>query len=237
MADGYRLTGGSGCGHRGGSFRITSSDPTSESTTDALSGAQLSPGEQAGPDDGSARTVITWRFGLKQRQNALCAVGGPCGDKTPVGFAQRLRRFHHPTLRNRSGSTAPCRIGRVARNGCLAEAWREIEYSASPDQAGPVNLGWIWTSNLRPFMTELGLVGGYTFDDADWAAVEYGVGGTDPSAGAWFEYPVGRFTVRVAVENGHVLVEVDGENDDDRNRLTWMTHLMQNWHLGHREGD
>lgn len=59
-------------------------------------------------------------------------------------------------------------------------------------QAGLVDLGWIWTDNLRPLLVELSLLVGYGFDDSDWIAVENGVGGTDSEAGPWFEYPVGR---------------------------------------------
>ena len=38
-----------------------------------------------------------------------------------------------------------------------------------------VDLGWIWTGNLRPFLVELGRLTGYGFDDSDWIAVEYGI--------------------------------------------------------------
>jgi hypothetical protein len=96
MADGHRLTGGSGSCHRGRSFYVTGSDATDESTADFLASVQLSAGERASPSDGRARAVITWSFGLKQAQHPLRAVGGPCGDKTSVGFAQRLWRSHQP---------------------------------------------------------------------------------------------------------------------------------------------
>jgi hypothetical protein len=46
-----------------------------------------------------------------------------------------------------------------------------------------VNLGWIWTSNLLPFVVELGRLAGYGFDESDWIAVEYGIQGTDSEAG------------------------------------------------------
>jgi hypothetical protein len=87
VADGYGLTGGSGSGHCRWSLHITGSNPTHEPTADLLGSVQLSAGERPGPGDGSARAVINWSFGLEQPQNPLCAIGGPCGHKAPVGFA------------------------------------------------------------------------------------------------------------------------------------------------------
>ena len=46
-----------------------------------------------------------------------------------------------------------------------------------------MNLGWIWTGNLRPFLVELGRLTGYGFDDSDRITVEYGIQGTDSEAG------------------------------------------------------
>lgn len=74
-------------------------------------------------------------------------------------------------------------------------------------------------------------------DDSDWTAVEWGFGGTDAGAEAWFEYPVGRLTVKVGRENGHVLVHVDGAEGEDRLRLTWTAELMRNWFLTSRRAD
>ena len=100
-----------------------------------------------------------------------------------------------------------------------------------------MNLGWIWTSNLRSFMTELAPIGGYRFDDSDWAAIDHGVRGTDPEVGMWFDYPLGRLTAKVGLENGHVLVEVNGEQNEDCCRLTCITDLMRNWYLSDRPPD
>ena len=94
VADGDGLTGGSGSGQGGGSVDVTRSYATDESTPDFVGRVELSPGEGAGPRDGRAGAIITWSFGLEQRENSLGAVGGPCGVKTSVGFAQRLRRPH-----------------------------------------------------------------------------------------------------------------------------------------------
>jgi hypothetical protein len=87
VADGYGLAGGSGSGSCRGSLHLTGSDATDESTADLLGSVQLSPGERPGPGDERTRAVILWSFGLEHPQNPLCAVGGPCGDETSVGFA------------------------------------------------------------------------------------------------------------------------------------------------------
>ena len=65
-----------------------------------------------------------------------------------------------------------------------------------------MDLGWIWTGNLRPLLVEPGRLTGDGFDDSDWIAVEYGIQGTDSEAGPWFSYPVGRIGVRLALEPG-----------------------------------
>ena len=87
MADGYGLTRGSGSGGRRRNLDLAGRNTTDESTADLVGNIQLSPRERSRPGDGSARTVILRSFGLEQPQDPLCAVGGPCGDKTPVGFA------------------------------------------------------------------------------------------------------------------------------------------------------
>jgi hypothetical protein len=97
-----------------------------------------------------------------------------------------------------------------------------------------VNLGWIWTDNLRPLLVELGLLVGYRFDDSDWGAVDYGVQGTDSEAGPWFDYPVGRLSVAMALEPGAdeiVSVTVTGAAESDQERLRWLADVMRSWHL------
>jgi hypothetical protein len=95
MADGDCLPGGSGRGRGGGSRYLTHTDATGEPTTDLLGGASLSPGERPSPGDERPRAVIIWSLSLKEPEDPFDAVGGPCGDKTSVGFAERLRRSHH----------------------------------------------------------------------------------------------------------------------------------------------
>ena len=87
MADGDRLTGGSGSGRCGGSLYIACTDAADKPTTNLVRRVQLSPGERAGPGDERPRAVVSRRLSLKEPQNPLRAVGGPCGDKTSVGFA------------------------------------------------------------------------------------------------------------------------------------------------------
>lgn len=107
MADGHRLTGGSGSGQCGRRFDLTRRYATFESAADFLGSVQLSPGERAGTGDGRAGPFITWSFGLKQSKNPLCAVGGPGGHKTAVSFAQRLRRSRHRcSLRNATANSS-----------------------------------------------------------------------------------------------------------------------------------
>ena len=67
-------------------------------------------------------------------------------------------------------------------------------------QDGSVDLGWIWTDNLRPLIAELAQLVGYQFDDGDWLAIEHGIQGTDSEADRWFEYPVGSMVVLLALE-------------------------------------
>src|SRR5258708_12419366 len=58
------------------------------------------------------------------------------------------------------------------------------------------------TDNLRPLAVELARMTGYSFDDGDWIAIEHGIGGTDAEDGRWFGYPLGRVTIRAALEPG-----------------------------------
>jgi hypothetical protein len=101
-------------------------------------------------------------------------------------------------------------------------------------QAGDVNLGWIWTDNLRPLLMELALLVGYQFDDSDWIAVEHGMQGTDSEAGPWFEYPVGNLLVTAAFEPGAdemVSVNLEGASESEREKIRWLGDLMRNWQL------
>src|SRR5258708_36729105 len=58
------------------------------------------------------------------------------------------------------------------------------------------------TDNLRPLAVELARMTGYSFDDGDWIAIEHGIGGTGAGDGRWFGYPLGRVTIRAALEPG-----------------------------------
>jgi hypothetical protein len=69
-------------------------------------------------------------------------------------------------------------------------------------QAGYMDLGWIWTDNLRPLLVELATLAGCHFDDSDWIAFEHGMQGADTDAGPWFDYPVGHLSVTAAFETG-----------------------------------
>jgi hypothetical protein len=94
VAHGYGLTGGSG-GRRGRRRSpLGNGDPSDEPATDLRSGVQLSPGVSPSSGDGSTRAIVARDLGLKQPQDALCAVGGPSGDETPVGLPEGLGRSH-----------------------------------------------------------------------------------------------------------------------------------------------
>jgi hypothetical protein len=97
-----------------------------------------------------------------------------------------------------------------------------------------MNLGWIWADNLPPLLVELALLAGYRFDDSDWLAVERGLRGTDSEAGPWFEYPLGRISVAVALEPGAdemVAAKLDGASESEQDKIRWLGSLMRNWHL------
>lgn len=97
-----------------------------------------------------------------------------------------------------------------------------------------MDLGWIWTDNLRPLFAELAQLVGYQFDDSDWLAIEHGVQGTDSEAGRWFAYPVGSIVVSLALEPGAdemVQVRVDGAADSRTERIGWLASLLRSWHL------
>src|SRR5579864_2892121 len=94
VADGYRLTGGSGSGGRGGSLYFVGRHATDEAATNLLGSVELASGERPSAGDRSARAIVSWSLGLEQPQDPLCTIGSPCGDKTSVGFAERLRRSH-----------------------------------------------------------------------------------------------------------------------------------------------
>jgi hypothetical protein len=106
VTDGYGLTGGSGRGGCCWSLYLADRHATDEAAANHIGSVQLSSSEGTGAGYGSARAVISWSFGLKQPQNPLCAIGGPRGDKTSVGFAERLWRSHHRTLHGPSVTPA-----------------------------------------------------------------------------------------------------------------------------------
>ena len=98
---------------------------------------------------------------------------------------------------------------------------------------GLVDLGWIWTDNLRPLLVEIGQAVGYRFDESDWIAVGHGLAMTDSEAGPWFDYPIGHILVSTAKESGAglVMVRVDEATDTELEKIRWLSDLMRNWHL------
>jgi hypothetical protein len=94
VADGDSLTGGSGGGDGSGSLHVPCTDAAGEATADIRGSTQLSPGERAGSCYQHPRALISWSLGLEVCEHPLGTVGGPCGDQTSVGFAERLWRCH-----------------------------------------------------------------------------------------------------------------------------------------------
>jgi hypothetical protein len=99
MADADGLTGGSGSGCCSGRLHLISTDATDKTAADLLRRAQLSSGERPSSGDERPRPAIIWSLSLEQPENPLSAVSGPGGDKTSVGFTQRLGRHHCPDSR------------------------------------------------------------------------------------------------------------------------------------------
>lgn len=97
-----------------------------------------------------------------------------------------------------------------------------------------MDLGWIWTANLRPVLVELCILTGCRFDDSDWVAVEHGMLGTDSEAGLWFEYPLGQIRVTAAFEPGAaemVRVKVEGARECEQEKIRWLGDIVRNWLL------
>lgn len=90
VAYGGGLTSGLGSGGGGGIPDVTRTNTTGKTPANLIGNVQLSPRKRAGPANERPRAVIIGRLRLKEPQDTLRAVGGPCGNKAPVGFTQRL---------------------------------------------------------------------------------------------------------------------------------------------------
>jgi hypothetical protein len=103
-----------------------------------------------------------------------------------------------------------------------------------------MNVGWILTVNLRPFLEILSHELRYDFDASDWTAVEFGLAGTDSEHGPWFDYPVGQLTVNVAFEPGAdemVSIRIDGDTARTQAKIDWLTDLLRTYEVRPRGGD
>lgn len=96
MADADRLAGGSRRGERRRRLHLVRANAACKATAYLLGGVELSPGERASSGDEHPRALVIWHLRLEEPENPLRAVGGPPGDKTPVGLTERLRRSNHP---------------------------------------------------------------------------------------------------------------------------------------------
>jgi hypothetical protein len=100
-----------------------------------------------------------------------------------------------------------------------------------------VNVGWIWTVNLQPFLEIVSHEVGYAFAASDWTAIELGLTGTDSEHGPWFDYPVGQLAVNVAFEPGAhemVSIRIDGDTTKTETKIRWLTELLRDYELRSR---
>lgn len=125
-------------------------------------------------------------------------------------------------------------IAELADRGLSGSSLEHFEYLQSL-RSRSVDLGRMWTNNLRPFAVELARMAGYPFSDSDWIALEHGIRETDAEDSHWFEYPLGRLTIRVALESGAnemVIVSVSGApTGNEQQRIGWLGDIMRDWHL------
>jgi hypothetical protein len=73
---------------------------------------------------------------------------------------------------------------------------------------------WVYQDNLRPFLTVLGWIVGYSVDTDDWTAIAVGVRESDMEADHWYYYELnGRYraVVSLAIDPGTSVVHVRAE--------------------------
>lgn len=116
-------------------------------------------------------------------------------------LAARLRHYQH--VLESEGVASP-----VGPRGTAAEL-------ASSDPPPPVAVtGWIYDSNLRPFLEATASLVGQQFDSDDWTAVRFGVSGADAEASRWYELSLpidvgAPIALRVAPDVGSSIVRVE----------------------------
>jgi hypothetical protein len=109
----------------------------------------------------------------------------------------------------------------------------------NPDRSsGKVNLGWMNTVSLRPFLETMARLVDYKFDPDDWGAFEAGLPGTDSEHGPWFDYPIGSAHVEVAYESRAdemVTVVVDRVPGAIYDQVCWTAELMREYFVRDQE--
>ena len=101
-----------------------------------------------------------------------------------------------------------------------------------------MDLGWIWTENLRAALEVMSRLLGYRFDDLDWAAIEAGLPETDSEAGRWFDYPIAAATVLIAYEPGaDEIVSLELHGIDDRDDIGLVADIMRDYEVRRRQAD
>lgn len=98
-----------------------------------------------------------------------------------------------------------------------------------------MNLGWVWTANLQPWLEFASHLVGYDFDDSDWGAIEGCLSGTDSEVGLWCDYPLGSVaTVFVAYEPGAdemVSLRIEGHPTTLDSQLNVLSDLCRDFTL------
>jgi hypothetical protein len=103
------------------------------------------------------------------------------------------------------------------------------------EQTDAMNVGWVWTNNLQPFLEVVSRLLDYDFDDLDWVAVQAGLPGTDSERGPWFDYPIGEVAVHVAYEPGaDEMVTLRLDPVDDRDDITLVAEMARTYELRRR---
>jgi hypothetical protein len=97
--------------------------------------------------------------------------------------------------------------------------------------------GWIFDGNLRPFLTVIGWIVGYSFDADDWVALSHGVRESDAEANSWYEYEfVGRYSahLRLGRDPGSSVVQVRaGVPADVDPQIRLALAIFAHFHVSH----
>ncbi len=92
---------------------------------------------------------------------------------------------------------------------------------------------WIFEDSLHPFLAILSSFAGYSFDEGDEAAIEWGIQNTDVEKDAWFAYELaGEHPIRLTLarDPGTAVVVVRGEADHDTEMRIGVVITIAQWY-------